>query len=147
MASSGTALAILHADVALLNDDLTCLVGLIHLAKACQRTIWVNIGAAMSLKFIVLVLAVLGSVRLWVAVIADVAGLLFVVGNGTRLLFFDFAEFSTLNDSNTIQHSPYSASVFGDGKLFGENTKKITNQYQPLVSRDSSRESASYGST
>ena len=90
MASGGTALAVANADVALLDDDLAALGGLLALAKACRATIWHNVALAMGLKVAVLALALTGAVQLWVALVADVAALLLVVANGARLLGFDF---------------------------------------------------------
>ena len=90
MASGGTALAITNADVALLDDDLAALPGLLRLGAACRATIWRSIALAMAVKLLVLALALAGAARLWFAVVADVAGLLVVVANGARLLAFDF---------------------------------------------------------
>ena len=44
----------------------------------------------MAIKVLVLGLAVVGAVQLWVAVCADVLGLVLVTANGMRLLAFDW---------------------------------------------------------
>jgi len=49
--------------------------------------IYQNIGIAVAIKCIMLSLAMAGEVRLWMAVLSDVAGLLIVVLNGTRVLY------------------------------------------------------------
>mmetsp|Transcript_105444 Transcript_105444/g.304387 ORF Transcript_105444/g.304387 Transcript_105444/m.304387 type:complete len:779 (-) Transcript_105444:321-2657(-) len=107
MASGGTALAIQNADAALLTDDLDGITSLIELSLACRRTIWTNIVAAMTIKVLVLGLAVCGAVQLWVAVCADVAGLVLVTFNGMRLLAFDFS---------TASSKPLEVPLDGDGE-------------------------------
>jgi len=149
MAGGGTALAITNADVALLADDLNGLLGLLRLSKECQRTIYQNIGAALAIKVVVLVLAVCGVVQLAAAVVADVLGLLLVVANGTRLLFFDFSAASQPT-------SPYPATMAAGhqqqqrGAVVGMPSsfsgKKGGATYQPLLSTyPQGEEPAGYG--
>jgi len=92
----GTALALQRADIALLTDDLTAVVSVHTLSKRCRSIVYANIGMVLVLKVAVLVLAVLGLVELWFAVVADVAGLVVVVVNATRLLTFNFKDAATV---------------------------------------------------
>jgi Cd2+/Zn2+-exporting ATPase len=133
MAGGGTALAITNADVALLDDDLTALLGLLRLALACRSTIWWNIGLALAIKVVVLVLAVGGVVQLWFAVVADVLGLLLVVANGTRLLFFDFAAASRPTHALAATASATAAATHHGVEMPSfMGTGSAT--YQPLLS-------------
>ena len=156
MASRGAALAIMNADVALLDNDLAGLVGLLKLGNACHHTIWSNIFIAMDIKIIVLVLAITGVMKLWLAVVADVGALLLVVANGVRLLTFDFKAASELpedmtsemlessSDSKSIPHK--SSPIVLDPNFSGAN-KGRKGGYQPLLSTypQSEGAAASYG--
>jgi len=137
MAGGGTALAITNADVALLDDDLNGLLGLLRLSFACRDTIWTNIAAALAIKVCVLVLAVAGAVPLWGAVVADVTGLLLVVANGMRLLGFDFA--AAASGSIIAPRSPSAVARAGAGKSSVEMPSLrggggSGGSYQPLLS-------------
>ena len=124
-----------------------------HLSTPFSRTIRFNIGAAMLMKMIVLVLAVAGIVPLvgfslcrsaslkmparcggftptipmqWLAVIADVFGLCLVVVASTRLLGFDF---------DAAAHPPAPRSQ--DRQVVGIDISRASggsdNQRQPLM--------------
>ncbi|HET7035757.1 MAG TPA: cation-translocating P-type ATPase [Thermomicrobiaceae bacterium] len=86
MGAAGSHAALETADVALLSDDLSRLAGVIRLSRATRRIIVENVGLALGLKLIVLVLAVAGAATLWEAVFADVGASLLVTANGMRLL-------------------------------------------------------------
>ena len=126
-------MAIINADVALLDDDLGALAALLRLGAACKRIIWGNIAMAMAIKLIVLVLAVDGAVQLWFAVVADVGALLIVVANGMRLLSFDFEAASSVSrDSLAIEvgrGSPAGNLSF-EPNIRGSKSK---GAYQPLL--------------
>lgn len=86
MGAAGTDVALETADVALMSDNLSRVGYAIRLSRAAKRTISQNIGIALGLKLIFLVLAIGGVATLWEAVFADVGASIIVIFNGMRLL-------------------------------------------------------------
>ncbi len=92
MGAAGTDTAIETADVALLEDDLRKLPEFIVLSRYTTAVLRQNIGAALLIKAVFLVLAVGGWATLWMAVFADVGASLLVIFNGLRLLGVELSE-------------------------------------------------------
>ena len=88
MGAIGSDVAIENADVALMNNNLSLIPYLVKLGKKSNNTIKMNIGAAVSVKILFLVLAVFGSSSLTSAIFADVGVTTLVVLNGLRLFRF-----------------------------------------------------------
>lgn len=86
MGAAGTDAAIETADVALLQDDLRKLPQFIVLSRTTGSILRQNIGAALLIKLVFLVMAIGGWATLWMAVFADVGASLLVIFNGMRLL-------------------------------------------------------------
>jgi Cd2+/Zn2+-exporting ATPase len=86
MGAAGTALALETADVALMADELGKLAYAVRLARATLSNIRVNVGVALGLKLLFVVLAVSGLATLWLAVLADTGASLIVTANSLRLL-------------------------------------------------------------
>jgi Cd2+/Zn2+-exporting ATPase len=86
MGAAGTDAALETADIALMSDDLSALPDTISLARRTTRVIWQNIVFSIVVKALFLVLAPLGLVSLWLAVLADMGTSLLVTANGLRLL-------------------------------------------------------------
>jgi Cd2+/Zn2+-exporting ATPase len=86
MGVGGTAAALETADVALMADDLTRLPVAVDLGRRALAIIRQNIAAALLIKVVFVLLAVLGLSSLWLAVFADVGGSLLVTLNALRLL-------------------------------------------------------------
>jgi len=86
MGGAGTAQALETADVALMADDLAQLPAAIRVGRKAARTIRINIGFALAIKVVFLVLAFFGAATLWMAVFADMGASLLVTLNGMRLL-------------------------------------------------------------
>jgi Cd2+/Zn2+-exporting ATPase len=86
MGAAGSDTAIETADVAFMDDDLNKLPLFIELSRAARRVLIQNIAAALLIKAVFFVLALLGVATLWMAVFADVGASLLVVFNGLRLL-------------------------------------------------------------
>jgi len=74
------------ADITLMRNEITQVPWLIRYSRRMKRTIRNNIVFALTLKIVVLALAVLGHAYLWLAVIADTGATLLVVLNALRLL-------------------------------------------------------------
>jgi len=86
MGGGGTDVAIEAADVILMRDDLLQVPIAIQLARRTMATIRTNIGAALLVKLIFLILTLIGVTNLWLAVLADTGMALLVTGNSLRLL-------------------------------------------------------------
>jgi Cd2+/Zn2+-exporting ATPase len=86
MGVAGTAVALETADVALMADELGKLSYAVRLARATLSNIRVNVGLALGLKMLFVVLAVSGLATLWLAVLADTGASLIVTANSLRLL-------------------------------------------------------------
>lgn len=86
MGVAGTDTAIETADIALMRDDLHELPKAILHGKKVLNVIRFNIGFALAIKVVFLVLAVMGYSSLWLAVAADMGASLFVTFNALRLL-------------------------------------------------------------
>lgn len=86
MGAMGTDTALETADVALMDDDLRKIPEFIRLSGKAHTILMQNIGLALAIKAIFLVLALRGEATLWMAVFADMGASLLVVMNGLRLL-------------------------------------------------------------
>lgn len=92
MGVTGSDAALESADVVLMSNDISKLPHLFSLSKKAIRIIKQNIGLALGLKFVFLLLSISGWATLWMAVLADDGAALLVILNGLRLLQFDNIE-------------------------------------------------------
>tara|TARA_Y100001933_G_scaffold265041_1_gene334531 strand:+ start:19927 stop:22089 length:2163 start_codon:yes stop_codon:yes gene_type:complete len=86
MGGMGTDATIETSDIALMSDDLLKVSWLIRHSRRTLRNIKTNITFALGLKFLFIVLAIVGLASLWMAIAADTGATLLVVFNGLRLL-------------------------------------------------------------
>ena len=86
MGAAGSDVAIETADVALMSEDLRRLPWLVRHGRATLRVVRQNIAAALVVKAVFVVLALLGSASLWSAIAADMGASLLVIFNGLRLV-------------------------------------------------------------
>jgi Cd2+/Zn2+-exporting ATPase len=86
MGAAGTDTAMEAADVVVMNDDLRRIAETVRLSRATQAILWQNIGLALGIKAVFLLLAIFGNASMWMAVFADMGASLLVVANGLRLL-------------------------------------------------------------
>jgi len=86
MGAMGTDAALETADMALMSDDLSKLPWLIRHSRRTLRNIQQNIGFALGLKLVFIILTLFGLASLWMAIAADTGATLLVVFNGLRLL-------------------------------------------------------------
>ena len=86
MGAGGTALAVEAADVALMSNNLAKIPELVELGRFCLWVVAENIAFSVVLKLVIVFAALAGKAALWMAVLADVLGLLFVILNGMRPL-------------------------------------------------------------
>ena len=92
MGAGGTALAVEAADVALMSNNLAKIPELVELGRFCRRVVAENISFSVFLKVGIVIAALAGKATLWMAVLADVLGLLFVILNGLRPLWWKTAK-------------------------------------------------------
>lgn len=88
MGTAGTDTALETADIALMKDDLERLPFTVKLSRQTVAIIKQNIGFALILKALFLLMIIPGWITLWLAVVADVGASLIVILNGMRLLRF-----------------------------------------------------------
>lgn len=86
MGGVGSDAAIEAADVVLMTDEPYKLVEAIKIAKKTQKIVWQNIGIALGVKFLVLLLGAMGLASMWAAVFADVGVALIAVMNALRIV-------------------------------------------------------------
>ncbi|UXR83373.1 heavy metal translocating P-type ATPase [Staphylococcus sp. IVB6214] len=84
-ASADTALE--TADVALLSNDMSKLPYAVRLSRLTMRTIKWNVGIALGLKILALLLVIPGWLTLWIAIMSDMGATLLVTLNAMRLLY------------------------------------------------------------
>ena len=86
MGAKGSDTALETSDVALMAEDLNALPGFFRLGNRTVANIRQNVVVSIVVKLVVLVAAVFGFARLWMAVFADSGVALLVTLNGLRLL-------------------------------------------------------------
>lgn len=86
MGGAATDTAIETADIAFMKDDLSDLPKVIQLSKRTLKIIKQNIGFALGLKLIAILLVIPGWLTLWIAIFADMGATLLVTLNSLRLL-------------------------------------------------------------
>lgn len=86
MGGLGSDAAIEAADVVLMTDEPSKLVGAIDVAKATKRIVMQNIVIALGIKSVFLVLGALGMAGMWEAVFGDVGVTIIAVLNAMRIL-------------------------------------------------------------
>jgi Zn2+/Cd2+-exporting ATPase len=86
MGAAGTDVALETADVALMQDHLPKLGEAVVLSRAAERIIKQNIYVSLLIKGLFVLLAPVGLVTLWLAVLADMGTSIAVTLNGLKLL-------------------------------------------------------------
>ena len=91
MGAMGSDVAIETADVVIQTDQPSKIAEAIRIARKTRNIVWQNIGLAMGIKILVLVLGALGMATLWEAVFADVGVALLAILNAIRIQKSDFS--------------------------------------------------------
>lgn len=86
MGGIGSDAAIEAADVVIMSDDPSKIPYAINLSKKVMTTVWVNVIAALFVKFGFVFLAMSGLVTMWAGVFADVGIMMLCVLNSIRIL-------------------------------------------------------------
>ena len=87
MGALGSELAVETADVAVLNDDVSLIPGLLKFAKAVMRTIHVNFAISLSINFLSVVLSAVGVLDPVSGAIVHNASSVLVVSHSALLIF------------------------------------------------------------
>jgi Cd2+/Zn2+-exporting ATPase len=85
MGGLGSDAAIETADVVIQTDQPSKIATAIKISNSTNKIIWQNIGLALGVKILVLILGALGMATLWEAVIADVGVALLAILNAVRI--------------------------------------------------------------
>lgn len=86
MGALGSDAAIEAADVVLMDDNPVKISVAIRIAGKCMRIVYENIGFALGVKAVCLVLGALGIANMWLAIFADVGVMVIAVLNAIRAL-------------------------------------------------------------
>ena len=86
MGGVGSDAAIEASDIVIMHDDLEKIVTSIKIAHLTQKIVKFNITFALIFKFLMLILAVFGLAKIWMAVVADVGVTLFAILNALRIM-------------------------------------------------------------
>ena len=90
MGAMGSDVAVETADVVIQTDQPSKIATAIGIGRATRNIVWQNIGLALGVKGLVLVLGALGLATLWGAVFADVGVALLAILNAVRIQKMDF---------------------------------------------------------
>lgn len=86
MGALGSDAAVEAADVVLMTDQPSKAAEAIRIARRTRRIVWQNIGFALGVKIIFLLLGALGFATMWEAVFSDVGVTLIAVANAMRVM-------------------------------------------------------------
>ena len=86
MGGTGSDIAVDAADIALVNDEIRELPHLVRLSKRMMRTIRYNLTFSMTLNFIAIALAIIGTLNPVVGALVHNAGSVLVITNSAFLL-------------------------------------------------------------
>jgi len=84
---SGADAAIEAADVVFMTSDVAAIPEALRIAKLTARVAWQNVVFALAVKFLVMVLGLLGHASMWMAVFADSGVAMLCVLNSIRMLY------------------------------------------------------------
>jgi Cd2+/Zn2+-exporting ATPase len=90
MGALGSDVAVETADVVIQTDHPSKVATAIQIAGATRNIVWQNIGLALGIKILVLVMGAFGIATLWEAVFADVGVALLAVLNAVRIQNMNF---------------------------------------------------------
>ncbi|MGL5378284.1 MAG: heavy metal translocating P-type ATPase [Cetobacterium sp.] len=86
MGKIGSDIAIESSDIVLMNDDPYKVIEALDLGKNNNKVVLENVGFALGVKIVVMILGVLGIANLWLAIFADVGVSVLAVLNASKIL-------------------------------------------------------------
>jgi Cd2+/Zn2+-exporting ATPase len=87
MGGVGSDAAIEASDMVLMTDELSLIVTAKKIAAYTKKIVTQNIVLALGVKFLVMILGILGIASMWLAVFADIGVSLIAILNAMRILF------------------------------------------------------------
>ena len=87
MGAMGADAAIEAADVVLMDDDPLKISRAVKIARKCLNIVKENIGLAIGVKVLCMILGAIGLANMWFAIFADVGVMVLAVMNSIRALF------------------------------------------------------------
>lgn len=87
MGAMGSDAAIEAADIVLMDDDPLKIAKAIKISRKCLGIVHQNIGFAIVVKILSLILVALGAANMWIAIFSDVGVMILAVLNAIRALF------------------------------------------------------------
>ncbi|MHB8074313.1 heavy metal translocating P-type ATPase [Desulfosporosinus fructosivorans] len=88
MGGLGSDAAIEAADVVIMEDQPSKILDAIHIARYTKKIIWQNIGVALGVKLVFILLAVFGLANMWMAIFADEGVALLAILNAMRVRWY-----------------------------------------------------------
>ncbi len=88
MGGLGSDAAIEAADVVIMEDQPSKILDAIHIAQYTKKIIWQNIGVALGVKLVFILLAVFGLANMWMAIFADEGVALLAILNAMRVRWY-----------------------------------------------------------
>lgn len=105
MGNGGAAMAVEAADVVIMSDNLLRISSTVSLCRASTQIIIHNCVFAIGIKIVAVILASLGLLTFWQAVLIDLGSLVVVIVNGTRPLMSNFYRNSNLDTVQQLKSS------------------------------------------
>ena len=87
MGALGSDAAIEAADIVLMDDDPRKIAKAIRISRKCMSIVYQNIGFAIGIKVLALILVALGAANMWLAIFADVGVMILAILNAIRAMF------------------------------------------------------------
>lgn len=105
MGGIGSDIAVEAADIALTGDDISCVAGLIALAKRMMVTIKLNMTFSMALNFVAILLAMTGILNPVIGALVHNAGSVLVILNSALLLRWKMKEKTATHPKASVRQS------------------------------------------
>ncbi|MDR3587875.1 MAG: heavy metal translocating P-type ATPase [Desulfosporosinus sp.] len=102
MGGLGSDAAIEAADVVIMEDQPSKLLEAIHIARYTKKIIWQNIGLALGVKLLVILLAIFGLANMWMAIFADEGVALLAIMNAMRVRWYNSPR-NSLPEASLVQ--------------------------------------------
>ena len=110
MGAGGSAMAAQAADLVIMSDNLLRLTSSIQLCRFSRNLIIQNCVFAIGIKIIAVVLAIMGKLHFWHAILVDMGSLLVVIVNGVRPLSSKYYSNSNLDTVSNLENKSNDAS-------------------------------------
>ena len=86
MGGAGSDIAVESADIVFINDEPYKLIETLKIAKENKKVVMQNIYFSLGIKFLVMILGIIGIANMWLAIFADVGVSIIAVLNASKIL-------------------------------------------------------------